>query len=70
MGYSDGLRGRKYAKSRPKRVGLGGDYGWVWIYDLDYASALLIDFIYDEDAAKDMPKPTMPDEPKVTSPQN
>lgn len=42
------------------------DYGWVWIYDLDYASALLIDFIYDYDAAKDMPKPTMPDEPRVT----
>lgn len=50
--------------------GTHSDYGWVWIYDLDYASALLIDFIYDKNTAEDLPKPTMPDEPKVTAPQN
>lgn len=43
------------------------NYNWVWIYDLDYASALLIDFIFDKETAKDLPKPTMPNEPKVTA---
>lgn len=33
------------------------NYGWVWIYDLNYASALLIDFIYDMDITDEMPKP-------------
>lgn len=42
------------------------NYGWVWIYDLDYASALLIDFIFDKATAAELPKPTMPNEPKVT----
>ena len=42
------------------------NYAWVWIYDLDYASALLIDFIFDKNTAADLPKPTMPNEPKVT----
>ena len=50
--------------------GTHADYGWVWIYDLDYASALLIDFIFDEDTAKDVPRPTMPDEPRVTATQS
>lgn len=44
------------------------NYNWVWIYDLDFASALLIDFIFDKDTAKDMPKPTRPNEPVVTKP--
>ncbi len=42
------------------------NYGWVWIYDLDYASALMIDFIFDKDTAAALAKPTMPNEPKVT----
>ena len=42
-------------------------YGWVWIYDLDYASALLIDFIFDKYTAQDLPRPTMPNEPKKTN---
>ena len=48
--------------------GTHSDYGWVWIYDLDYASALLIDFIYDKNTAEDLPKPTMPDESRTTKP--
>ena len=43
------------------------NYGWVWIYDLGYASYLLRDFIYDTDNVKDQPLPTMPNEPKVTA---
>ena len=43
------------------------NYGWVWIYDLKYATYLLHDFIYDTQTAKDQPKPTMPNEPKVTA---
>ncbi|MBR3778938.1 MAG: LCP family protein [Clostridia bacterium] len=46
------------------------NYGWVWIYDLNYATYLLHDFIYDTDTAKDQPKPTMPNEPKVTAGKN
>ena len=52
-----------YAASHPR-------YGWVWIYDLEYATYLLHDFIYDTDTAKDQPKPTMPNEPKVTAGNN
>lgn len=33
-------------------------YGWVWIYDMHYASALLYDFLYDADTAKSLTKPT------------
>ena len=32
--------------------------GWVYVYDLEYAAALLYDFIYDEDTAEALPKPT------------
>lgn len=42
------------------------DYNWVWIYDLNYATHLLHDFIYDTDTAKDQPKPTLSSEPKAT----
>ena len=48
-------------------AGAHPDYNWVWIYDLDYASALLIDFIYDQNTAADLPKPTMPNEPMITA---
>ncbi|MBQ3202123.1 MAG: LCP family protein [Clostridia bacterium] len=48
-------------------AGVHPDYNWVWIYDLDYASALLIDFIYDKNTAADLPKPTMPNEPMITA---
>lgn len=41
-------------------------YNWVWVYDLDFASALLIDFIFDKETAKDLPKPTKPNEPLKT----
>lgn len=34
--------------------------GWVYIYDLKYAAALLHDFIYNEDTASTLPKPTKP----------
>ena len=43
------------------------NYGWVWIYDLNYATYLLHDFIYDTEEAKEQPLPTMPNEPKVTA---
>ena len=43
------------------------NYGWVWIYDLGYASYLLRDFIYDTNYVQDQPRPTMPNEPKVTA---
>ena len=43
------------------------NYGWVWIYDLRYATHLLHDFIYDTESAKEQPLPTMPNEPKVTA---
>ena len=33
-------------------------YGWVFIYDMDYAAALLYDFMYDTSEAKEMSKPT------------
>lgn len=52
-----------YAASHPR-------YGWVWIYDLKYATYLLHDFIYDTDTVKDLPRPTMPREPKVTAGNN
>ena len=42
-------------------------YGWVWIYDLKYATYLLHDFIYDTNTVGGQPKPTMPNEPKVTN---
>ena len=38
--------------------GTHATYGWVWIYDMEYASALLYDFVYDADTAKAMTKPT------------
>lgn len=38
--------------------GTHSTYGWVWIYDMEYASSLLYDFVYDADTAKDMTKPT------------
>lgn len=37
---------------------LDSERGWVYVYDLDYAAALLYDFIYDDDTAADLPKPT------------
>ena len=43
------------------------NYGWVWIYDLQYATYLLHDFIYDTNTAAEHPLPTMPNEPKVTN---
>lgn len=42
------------------------NYGWVWIYDLEYATYLLHDFIYDTNTAAEHPLPTIPNEPKVT----
>ena len=42
------------------------DYNWVWIYDLNYATHLLHDFIYDTDTAATASKPTLSSEPKVT----
>lgn len=42
------------------------NYGWVWIYDLQYATYLLHDFIYDTNTAAEHPLPTIPNEPKVT----
>ena len=37
---------------------LDRERGWVYVYDLTYAAALLYDFIYDEDTAAELPKPT------------
>lgn len=41
------------------------NYGWVWIYDLRYATALLHDFIYETETAKDMPRPTTTAAPAI-----
>lgn len=37
---------------------LDKERGWVYVYDLDYAAALLQDFIYGTDTAETLPKPT------------
>lgn len=37
-----------------------GRYGWVWVYDLDYATAALHDFIYETDTAAEKTCTTFP----------
>lgn len=37
-----------------------GPYGWVWVYDLDYATALLHDFVYETDTAAEKTCTTFP----------